>query len=246
MRRGLARARELGLATSVIPRAQFTDASAFEAALLGALDAQAHDLLVLAGFMRILSSQFVARYAGRMVNIHPSLLPLYRGLNTHRRVLGAGDTHHGASVHFVTADLDSGPVVLQSRVPVLPDDTEKTVAETRASERAHHLSEGHRLDWRNTVSSLEKDACGSMASPSMSPWWRTSVRSHRSDCRALGGTVIWLAVAVLAGAVRAASAAAAAEDPADFHCEICDRMARHHRRLHHARAHPHGGQHLYL
>jgi phosphoribosylglycinamide formyltransferase-1 len=119
----------LGLATSVIPRAQFTDASAFEAALLGALDAQAHDLLVLAGFMRILSSQFVARYAGRMVNIHPSLLPLYRGLNTHRRVLGAGDTHHGASVHFVTADLDSGPVVLQSRVPVLPDDTEKTVAE---------------------------------------------------------------------------------------------------------------------
>jgi phosphoribosylglycinamide formyltransferase-1 len=126
---GIARARELGLATSVIPRAQFADASAFEAALLGALDAQAHDLLVLAGFMRILSSQFVARYAGRMVNIHPSLLPLYRGLNTHRRVLGAGDTHHGASVHFVTADLDSGPVVLQSRVPVLPDDTEKTVAE---------------------------------------------------------------------------------------------------------------------
>jgi phosphoribosylglycinamide formyltransferase-1 len=96
---------------------------------LGALDAQAHDRLVLAGFMRILSSQFVARYAGRMVNIHPSLLPLYRGLNTHRRVLAAGDTHHGASVHFVTADLDSGPVVLQSRVPVLPDDTEKTVAE---------------------------------------------------------------------------------------------------------------------
>jgi phosphoribosylglycinamide formyltransferase-1 len=79
--------------------------------------------------MRILSPQFVARYAGSMVNIHPSLLPLYRGLNTHRRVLAAGDAHHGASVHFVTADLDSGPVVLQSRVPVLPGDTEKTLAE---------------------------------------------------------------------------------------------------------------------
>ncbi|HEY4873383.1 MAG TPA: phosphoribosylglycinamide formyltransferase [Steroidobacteraceae bacterium] len=126
---GIARARELGLATSVIPRAQFSDASAFEAALLGALDAQAHHLLVLAGFMRILSPQFVARYAGRMVNIHPSLLPLYRGLNTHRRVLAAGDAQHGASVHFVTADLDAGPVVLQSRVPVLPGDTEKSLAE---------------------------------------------------------------------------------------------------------------------
>jgi len=126
---GIARARELGLATRVIQRAQFTDASAFEAALSGALDAQPHELVVLAGFMRILSPQFVARYAGSMVNIHPSLLPLYRGLNTHRRVLAAGDAHHGASVHFVTADLDSGPVVLQSRVPVLPGDTEKTLAE---------------------------------------------------------------------------------------------------------------------
>src|SRR5580704_14807291 len=126
---GIARARELGLATSVIPRAQFTDASAFEAALLDALDAQAHELLVLAGFMRILSAQFVARYAGRMLNIHPSLLPLYRGLNTHRRVLTAGDTRHGASVHFVTADLDSGPVVLQSRIPVMPGETEKSLAE---------------------------------------------------------------------------------------------------------------------
>ena len=126
---GVTRARELGLATRVIPRAQFTDASAFEAALSGALDAQPHELVVLAGFMRILSPQFVARYAGRMVNIHPSLLPLYRGLNTHRRVLAAGDVQHGASVHFVTADLDAGPVVLQSRVPVLPGDTEKTLAE---------------------------------------------------------------------------------------------------------------------
>jgi phosphoribosylglycinamide formyltransferase 1 len=125
---GIIRARELGLATSVIQRAAFADAAAFEDALLHALDAQAHELVVLAGFMRVLSPQFVARYAGRMLNIHPSLLPLYRGLNTHRRVLAAKDTHHGASVHFVTAELDSGPIVLQSKIPVLSGDTEKTLA----------------------------------------------------------------------------------------------------------------------
>jgi phosphoribosylglycinamide formyltransferase 1 len=126
---GIARARELGLATRVIERAQFADGEAFESALLGALAQQAHELVVLAGFMRILSPQFVARYAGRMLNIHPSLLPRYRGLNTHRRVLAASDTQHGASVHFVTAELDSGPIILQSRIPVLPGDTETTLAE---------------------------------------------------------------------------------------------------------------------
>jgi phosphoribosylglycinamide formyltransferase-1 len=126
---GIARAQELGLATRVITRAQFADAEAFESALLGALAQQAHELVVLAGFMRILSPQFVARYAGRMLNIHPSLLPRYRGLDTHRRVLAAGDAQHGASVHFVTAELDSGPIILQSRIPVLPGDTETTLAE---------------------------------------------------------------------------------------------------------------------
>jgi phosphoribosylglycinamide formyltransferase-1 len=126
---GVARARELGLATSVVQRALFADAAGFETALLSALDSRPHELVVLAGFMRILSPQFVARYAGRMLNIHPSLLPRYRGLNTHRRVLDAGDTHHGASVHFVTAKLDSGPVILQSRIPVMPGETEKSLAE---------------------------------------------------------------------------------------------------------------------
>jgi phosphoribosylglycinamide formyltransferase-1 len=125
---GMARARDLGLATSVVQRASFADTTAFETALLRALDAQAHEVVALAGFMRILSPQFVARYAGRMLNIHPSLLPLYRGLHTHRRVLAARDTHHGASVHFVTPELDAGPVVLQSRIPVLPNDTEKSLA----------------------------------------------------------------------------------------------------------------------
>lgn len=133
---GITRARELGLATRIVRRAQFADAVAFEAALSDTLPAQGHGLVVLAGFMRILSASFVARYAGRMVNIHPSLLPLYRGLNTHRRVLAAGDTHHGASVHYVTADLDAGPVVLQSRVPVLPGDTEQTLAQ-RVQESEH-------------------------------------------------------------------------------------------------------------
>jgi phosphoribosylglycinamide formyltransferase-1 len=132
---GLVRARELGLATSLIERTAFTDAAAFEAALLAALEAHAHELVALAGFMRILSRKFVARYAGKMLNIHPSLLPNYRGLNTHGRVLEAQDTHHGASVHFVTAELDSGPVVLQSRIPLLPEYTEQTLAQrVQASE----------------------------------------------------------------------------------------------------------------
>jgi phosphoribosylglycinamide formyltransferase-1 len=125
---GILRARELSLATSVVARASFADAGAFEAALTRAISAHPHELVVLAGFMRILSPQFVARYAGRMLNIHPSLLPRYRGLHTHRRVLAAKDTHHGASVHYVTAELDSGPVVLQSRIPVLPGDTEMSIA----------------------------------------------------------------------------------------------------------------------
>ena len=125
---GISRARQLGLATSVVERAAFADAATFEAALLRALEAQAHELVVLAGFMRILSPQFVARYAGRMLNIHPSLLPRYRGLNTHQRVLAAGETHHGASVHFVTGELDAGPVVLQSRIGVVPGDTAKSLA----------------------------------------------------------------------------------------------------------------------
>jgi phosphoribosylglycinamide formyltransferase 1 len=125
---GIVRARELSLATSVVARASFADAGAFEAALTRAISAHPHELVVLAGFMRILSPQFVARYAGRMLNIHPSLLPRYRGLHTHRRVLAAKDTHHGASVHYVTAELDSGPVVLQSKIPVLPGDTEMSIA----------------------------------------------------------------------------------------------------------------------
>jgi phosphoribosylglycinamide formyltransferase 1 len=132
---GLASARELGIDTATVPRAPADDAAQFERRLAAALDAQRPDVIALAGFMRILSAPFVERYLGRMLNIHPSILPAYRGLHTHQRVLAAGDSWHGASVHFVTPELDGGPVVLQSRVPVQPGDTESTLsARVQASE----------------------------------------------------------------------------------------------------------------
>jgi phosphoribosylglycinamide formyltransferase-1 len=125
---GLASARELGIEALTIQWPGAGSREAFEHALTEALDAQPTDLVVLAGFMRILSPGFVAHYAGRMLNIHPSLLPKYTGLHTHRRALEAMDREHGASVHFVTAELDGGPLVLQSRVPILPGDTEAGLA----------------------------------------------------------------------------------------------------------------------
>ena len=113
---GLGTARALGLDTVTIPWRGATERPAFERDLDAALAAASPDVIVLAGFMRILSQDFVAARAGRILNIHPSLLPDYRGLHTHRRVLEAGEGAHGASVHFVTAELDGGPVILQSRV----------------------------------------------------------------------------------------------------------------------------------
>jgi phosphoribosylglycinamide formyltransferase-1 len=121
---GLSTARELGIEALTVPWLGADRREAFELALAEALDERHPDLIVLAGFMRVLSAQFVERYAGRILNIHPSLLPKYTGLHTHRRVLEAKDAEHGASVHFVTAELDGGPVVLQSRVPVNPEDSE--------------------------------------------------------------------------------------------------------------------------
>ena len=120
-------------------------AADFEAQLMQAIDAARPDAIALAGFMRILSAAFVERYLGRMLNIHPSLLPAYKGLHTHRRVLAAGEAEHGASVHFVTPELDAGPVVLQSKVRVRPDDSEDTLAARVHRDRAHHLPPGARL-----------------------------------------------------------------------------------------------------
>jgi phosphoribosylglycinamide formyltransferase 1 len=125
---GLAFAREHGIATAVVDHQSFQTRDAFDAALAETIDAQGPDLLVLAGFMRILGDAFVRRYERRMLNIHPSLLPAFPGLHTHRRALEAGCKASGATVHFVTPQLDHGPIVMQSVVPVLPDDSEHSLA----------------------------------------------------------------------------------------------------------------------
>jgi len=125
---GLAFAREHGIATAVVDHTAFASRDAFDAALAETLDAQRPDLVVLAGFMRILGDAFVRRYEGRMLNIHPSLLPAFPGLHTHRRAIEAGCKASGATVHFVTPQLDHGPIVMQSVVPVLPGDSESSLA----------------------------------------------------------------------------------------------------------------------
>jgi phosphoribosylglycinamide formyltransferase-1 len=126
---GLAVASGLNLRTQVVDfRRHGADRAAFNAALAEAIDAHAPDLVLLAGFMRILTPGFVARYEGRLMNVHPSLLPAFTGLHTHRRALAAGVKWAGATVHFVTAELDHGPIVLQAAVPVRPDDDEATLA----------------------------------------------------------------------------------------------------------------------
>jgi phosphoribosylglycinamide formyltransferase-1 len=125
---GLDLARARGIATAVVPHQDFATREAFDAALAGAIDAHAPVLVVLAGFMRILTPGFVARYAGRLLNIHPSLLPAFPGLHTHRRAIEAGCRVAGVTVHQVTAELDHGPILDQAVVPVLPGDTEAVLA----------------------------------------------------------------------------------------------------------------------
>lgn len=126
---GLDAAAELGLATEVLDHTAFADRVAFDTALAERIDALAADWIVLAGFMRVLSDQFVAHFAGRIVNIHPSLLPSFPGLHTHQRALEAGVWLHGATVHLVTSTLDVGPIIAQAAVPVLPDDDAEQLAE---------------------------------------------------------------------------------------------------------------------
>lgn len=125
----LARCREAGIDTVVIDHTQFEQRAAFDRALASALSELRPDLVVMAGFMRVLGAEVIRGLAGRMINIHPSLLPRYRGLHTHRRALEAGDREHGASVHFVTEELDGGPVVIQGRFTIAPDDDEAKLAE---------------------------------------------------------------------------------------------------------------------
>jgi phosphoribosylglycinamide formyltransferase 1 len=125
---GLAFAREQGIAAEVVDHKAFASREAFDEALARAIDAHQPALVVLAGFMRILTPGFVARYAGRLLNIHPSLLPAFPGLNTHQRAIEAGCKFTGATVHQVTVDLDHGPILEQAVVPVLPEDTAETLA----------------------------------------------------------------------------------------------------------------------
>ena len=125
---GLATARARGIDTLCVDHKKHATREAFDAALAAAIDAHTPDFVVLAGFMRILTPAFVARYAGRLMNIHPSLLPAFPGLHTHERALAAGCKVHGATVHFVTPELDHGPIVIQSAVPVLPEDDAATLA----------------------------------------------------------------------------------------------------------------------
>jgi len=136
--RGLAIALEAGVATAIVDHTKFADRAAFDAALATEIDRHTPDLVVLAGFMRVLTDGFVNRYSGRMMNIHPSLLPSFPGLHTHRRALEAGVRIHGCTVHFVTPSLDSGPIVIQAAVPVLADDDEDTLA-------ARVLAQEHRI-----------------------------------------------------------------------------------------------------
>ena len=125
---GLQYAAARGIATAVVEHRGYATREAFDAALAQAIDGFSPALVVLAGFMRILTAGFVSRYQGRLINIHPSLLPCFTGLDTHARALAAGVKLHGATVHFVTAELDHGPIVIQAAVPVLPEDDEATLA----------------------------------------------------------------------------------------------------------------------
>lgn len=136
---GLAWAEALGVATAVVDHRGFDgDRPRFEAALNAALEPHAPDMICLAGFMRVLTAGFVTPWAGRMLNIHPSLLPKYRGLHTHARAIAAGDAEAGCTVHEVTAELDDGPILGQARVPIAPDDTPTSLA-------AKVLKEEHKL-----------------------------------------------------------------------------------------------------
>lgn len=125
---GLERARQAGIEARALDHTGFESREAFDQAMMALIDSYQPGLVVLAGFMRILSDGFVDHYAGRLLNIHPSLLPKYQGLKTHQRAIDAGDTEAGASVHFVSRELDGGPVIMQAQVPLLADDTAELLA----------------------------------------------------------------------------------------------------------------------
>lgn len=162
---GLAFAREQGISSQVISHSAYASREAFDQALQQAIDAHAPDLLVMAGFMRILTLGFITRYAGRMLNIHPSLLPRFPGLHTHRQALEAGVPIHGATVHFVTHELDHGPVVLQAEVPVMPGDTEETLAQRVLAQE--HVIYPRAIRWfiEGRLEALAREAAAACTQP---------------------------------------------------------------------------------
>jgi len=135
---GLTRAQESNIDTCALSHKSFETREAYDLALIDKIDAYQPDLVVLAGFMRILTPAFVQQYHGKLLNIHPSLLPKYQGLHTHQRAIDAGDSEHGVSVHFVTEELDGGPVILQAKVPIFPGDTADDLA-SRVHEQEHRI-----------------------------------------------------------------------------------------------------------
>ena len=135
---GLQFAKEQGIPTAVVSHKGYPDRESYDVALMAAIDGYQPDVVVLAGFMRILTAGFVEHYMGRLLNIHPSLLPNFRGLHTHQQAIDAGVRVHGATVHFVTPELDGGPIIAQAVVPVLPDDDEDSLAD-RVLEQEHRI-----------------------------------------------------------------------------------------------------------
>lgn len=170
---GLCAAAGHGIATAVIDHRAHVDRAMFDAALMAEIDRHQPDLVVLAGFMRVLTEDFVNHYAGRLINIHPALLPAFPGLHTHERALAAGVKVHGCSVHFVTPEVDVGPIVIQAAVPVLDDDTPDTLA-ARVLAQEHRIypqairwfAEGRlRLDGGRVRLDPEPDAPAALVSP---------------------------------------------------------------------------------
>lgn len=142
---GLEAAAAMGIATAVLSPKEFADRAAYDRALAALVASHGPQLIVLAGFMRILTPHFIGAFAGRILNVHPSLLPKYRGLHTHRRALEAGDAMHGVSVHFVTEELDGGPVIIQACVAIRPDDTEQTLS--ARVQRLEHTIYPQAIEW---------------------------------------------------------------------------------------------------
>ena len=161
---GLQRAAKENISTFIIDHRQYQNREAFDQAMIDIIDPLTPDLVVLAGFMRILSEHFIDHYQRKLINIHPSLLPKYKGLNTHQQALDNNDTIHGASVHYVSHELDSGPVVIQAKIAVLPEDTAETLASRVLCEEhkiyplAIKLHTQRRINFRNRQLQLDDDA----------------------------------------------------------------------------------------